>query len=209
MYIVKYNDDIEMGFPHTHSDTIFLTGKFVKTIISAYDSEKKVFICANGGGVSAVENFVVDMNMHPFVSEDKGAQTIPRNKFKCVSLCSDNASITGIGNDLGFRYIFSEQLKYQGGEGDVIFGMSGSGNSKNVLEAFRVGKEKGMKNILVTRNSINNCNEFADLTISLEGASQFPGQTGGNNNNFHFEDFLSKLTHIAVGLLKEKVHNEN
>ena len=62
---------------------------------------------------------------------------------------------------------------------------------------------------IVTRNKENKCNQYADLTISLEGTSEFPGQTGGNNNNFHFEDFLSKLTHIAVGLLKEKVNNEN
>ena len=182
---------------------------FVDIVFEAYENEKTIFACGNGGNVASVQNLVVDMNMHPFVSEDKGVQTIPRNNFKCVSLCSDQATITGVSNDLGFRFIFSEQLKYQGGEGDVVFGMSGSGNSKNVLEAFRVGKEKGMKNILVTRNSINNCNEFADLTISLEGTSEFPGQTGGNNNNFHFEDFLSKLTHIGVGLLKEKVHNEN
>ena len=66
-----------------------------------------------------------------------------------------------------------------------------------------------MKTILVTRNVVNNCNEFADLTISLKGTSEFPGQTGGNNNNFHFEDILSKITHISVGLLKEKVYNEN
>ena len=182
---------------------------FVDIVFEAYENEKTIFVCGNGGNVASVQNLVVDMNMHPFVSEDKGVQTIPRNNFKCVSLCSDQATITGVSNDLGFRFIFSEQLKYQGGEGDVVFGMSGSGNSKNVLEAFRVGKEKGMKNILVTRNSINNCNEFTDLTISLEGTSKFPGQTGGNNNNFHFEDFLSKLTHIGVGLLKEKVHNEN
>ena len=182
---------------------------FVDIVFEAYENEKTIFACGNGGNVASVQNLVVDMNMHPFVSEDKGVQTIPRNNFKCVSLCSDQATITGVSNDLGFRFIFSEQLKYQGGEGDVVFGMSGSGNSKNVLEAFRVGKEKGMKNILVTRNSINNCNEFTDLTISLEGTSNFPGQTGGNNNNFHFEDFLSKLTHIGVGLLKEKVHNEN
>ena len=182
---------------------------FVDIVFEAYENEKTIFACGNGGNVASVQNLVVDMNMHPFVSEDTGVQTIPRNNFKCVSLCSDQATITGVSNDLGFRFIFSEQLKYQGGEGDVVFGMSGSGNSKNVLEAFRVGKEKGMKNILVTRNSINNCNEFADLTISLEGTSKFPGQTGGNNNNFHFEDFLSKLTHIGVGLLKEKVHNEN
>ncbi len=182
---------------------------FVDIVFEAYENEKTIFACGNGGNVASVQNLVVDMNMHPFVSEDKGVQTIPRNNFKCVSLCSDQATITGVSNDLGFRFIFSEQLKYQGGEGDVVFGMSGSGNSKNVLEAFRVGKEKGMKNILVTRNSINNCNEFTDLTISLEGTSKFPGQTGGNNNNFHFEDILSKITHIAVGLLKEKVHNEN
>ena len=183
--------------------------KFVDMMFEAYEDEKTVFACGNGGNVASVQNLVVDMNIHPFVSEDKGAQTIPRNKFKCVSLCSDQASITGIGNDLGFRFIFSEQLKYQGVQGDIVFGMSGSGNSKNVLEAFRVAKDRGMKTILVTRNSVNNCNDFADLTISLEGTSEFPGQTGGNNNNFHFEDILSKITHIAVGLLKEKVHNEN
>ena len=182
--------------------------KFVDMMFEAYEDEKTVFACGNGGNVASVQNLVVDMNMHPFVSEDKGAQTIPRNKFKCVSLCSDQASITGIGNDLGFRFIFSEQLKYQGVEGDIVFGMSGSGNSKNVLEAFRVARNRGMKTILVTRNSVNNCNEFADLTISLEGTSEFPGQTGGNNNNFHFEDILSKITHISVGLLKEKVHND-
>ena len=55
-------------------------------------------------------------------------------------MCSDQATITGVSNDLGFRFIFSEQLKYQGKKGDVVFGMSGSGNSQNVLEAFRVAK---------------------------------------------------------------------
>ena len=183
--------------------------KFVNMMFDAYENEQTVFACGNGGNVASVQNLGVDMNMHPFVSEDKGVQTIPRNKFKCVSLCSDQATITGVSNDLGFRFIFSEQLKYQGVEGDILFGMSGSGNSKNVLEAFRVARERGMKTILVTRNLINNCNDFADLTISLEGTSEFPGQTGGNNNNFHFEDILSKITHISVGLLKEKVYNEN
>ena len=183
--------------------------EFVDMMFEAYENEQTVFACGNGGNVASVQNLVVDMNMHPFVSEDKGVQTIPRNNFKCVSLCSDQATITGVSNDLGFRFIFSEQLKYQGVKGDVVFGMSGSGNSKNVLEAFRVAREKEMKTILVTRNAVNNCNEFADLTISLKGTSEFPGQTGGNNNNFHFEDILSKITHISVGLLKEKVYNEN
>ena len=182
--------------------------KFVDMVFEAYDNEKTIFACGNGGNVASVQNLVVDLNMHPFVSEDKGKQDIPRNKFKCVSLCSDQATITGVSNDLGYEHIFSEQLKYQGIEGDIFFGMSGSGNSGNVLKAMKVAKEKGMKTILVTRNKENKCNQYADLTISLTGTSEFPGQTGGNNNNFHFEDILSKLTHIAVGLLKEKVHND-
>ena len=82
---------------------------FVDMVFEAYENEQTIFACGNGGNVASVQNLVVDMNMHPFVSEDKGAQTIARNKFKCVSLCSDQASITGIGNDLGFRSIFSEQ----------------------------------------------------------------------------------------------------
>ena len=82
--------------------------KSVDMVFDAYENEQTIFACGNGGNVASVQNLVVDMNMHPFVSEDKGIQTIPRNKFKCVSLCSDQASITGIGNDLGFRFIFSE-----------------------------------------------------------------------------------------------------
>ena len=182
--------------------------KFVDMVFEVYENEGTIFAAGNGGNVASVQNLVVDLNMHPFVSEDKGKQTIPRNNFKCVSLCSDQATITGVSNDLGYEHIFSEQLKYQGDNKDMFFGMSGSGNSGNVLEAMKVAKEKGMKTILVTRNKENKCNQYADLTISLEGTSEFPGQTGGNNNNFHFEDILSKITHISVGLLKEKVHND-
>ena len=141
--------------------------KFVDMVFDVYENEGTIFAAGNGGNVASVQNLVVDLNMHPFVSEDKGKQTIPRNKFKCVSLCSDQATITGVSNDLGYEHIFSEQLKYQGDENDMFFGMSGSGNSGNVLEAMKVAKAKGMKTILVTRNKENKCNQYADLTISL------------------------------------------
>ena len=201
-----YKKESRKVFDEIPSETI---AEFVEMVFEAYQNEATIFACGNGGNVASVQNLVVDMNMHPFVSEDKGSQTVERNKFKCVSLCSDAAALTGISNDLGFEHVFSEQLRYQAHKGDIIFGMSGSGNSKNVLEAFKLGKSFGTKNILVTRNEINKCSEHCDLVISLQGTSLFPGQTGGNNNNFHFEDVLSKLTHIAVGLMKEKVNAEN
>jgi len=182
---------------------------FVKMIFDAYENERTIYACGNGGNVASVQNLVVDLNMHPFVSEDKSSKGKNRNHFKAVSLCSDQAVITGITNDLGYDKIFKAQLEYQAEENDILFGMSGSGNSGNVVEALKYVKSIGMKNILMTRSENTKCDDYADLVLRLTGTSKFPGQTGGNNNNFHYEDCISKVTHMAVGLLKEKVQNEN
>lgn len=178
---------------------------FVDIILEAYDRESIVFACGNGGNVAYVRNLVVDLNMHPFVSEDKGARVAKRNKFHCVNLCDCAATITGISNDLGYEHIFSEQLLYQAKKDDVFFGITGSGNSKNVIKALEYAKQIGMKSVVVTRNEECRAKELADLLIVVRGESTFPGQTGKNNNNFHFEDCISKITHIAVGMLKKKV----
>ena len=184
--------------------------KFVHYIIDAYKNERKVFACGNGGNVASVQNLVLDLNMHPFVSEDKSSHGGTRNKFQAVSLCDSAAAITGITNDLGFEHIFAEQLKYQASEGDILFAMSGSGNSKNVVEALKVAKKVGMVCILMTRNQVTKSDEYVDLALRIGAPlSQFPGQTGGNNNNFYYEDCISKISHIAVGLLKEYVSNES
>ena len=66
-----------------------------------------------------------------------------------------------------------------------------------------------MKCVVITRNEDCKAKELCDLLILVTGDSVFPGQTGKNNNNFHFEDSISKITHIAVGMLKRKVANEN
>jgi len=178
---------------------------FVDIILEAHDRESIVFACGNGGNVAYVGNLVVDLNMHPFVSEDKGARVAKRNKFHCVNLCDCAATITGISNDLGYEHIFSEQLLYQAKKDDVFFGITGSGNSKNVIKALEYAKQIGMKSVVVTRNEECRAKELADLLIVVRGESTFPGQTGKNNNNFHFEDCISKITHIAVGMLKKKV----
>ena len=183
---------------------------FVNLIIKAYKNENKVFTCGNGGNVASVQNLVLDLNMHPFVSEDKSARKGGRNKFQAISLCDSAAAITGMTNDIGFENIFAEQLKYQANKGDILFAMSGSGNSGNVIEALKLAKEMGMICVVITRNINTKSDEYADLTLRITSDnSTFPGQTGGNNNNFHYEDCISKISHIAVGILKQYVENEN
>ena len=183
--------------------------EFLELVIKAYYAEKKIFACGNGGNAAFVGNLVVDLNMHPFVSEDKSSHGGQRNRFHAVNLCDGAATITGITNDLGFNSIFSEQLKYQAEKDDILFCISGSGNSGNVIEAMKYAKNIGMKSVIITRNSPSKAEEFADVLIEIKGNSEFPGQTGNNNNNFHFEDCISKITHIVTGILKLKVTKDN
>jgi D-sedoheptulose 7-phosphate isomerase len=183
---------------------------FLNMVLDAYEKESKIFACGNGGNVASVGNLVVDLNMHPFVSDDKSSRNTSRNKFCSISLCQCPATITGISNDLGFEHIFTEQLRYQGSKGDILLGITGSGNSKNVINALKFAKTVGMKCIVITR-STGHClaDDVCDLVVRVRGESTFPGQTGKNNNNFHFEDCISKITHIAVGILKKRVQDGN
>jgi len=203
-YITAYKEESSSLFSAISNELIL---DFVNIIIDAYVNQSTIFVCANGGGASAAENFVVDMNMHPFVSEDKSQKNkIKRNLFHCVNLSSGPGTLTGIMNDLGADYIYSEQLLYQARPNDVLVLFSGSGNSPNIVKASEVAKSLSLKIVVATRNLYAKCRTNADCFISVDGKnSVFPGQTGSNNNNFHFEDICIKLTHIAVGLLKHYV----
>ena len=171
---------------------------FVNMIIKAYTNENKVFACGNGGNVASVQNLVLDLNMHPFVSEDKSARKGSRNKFQAISLCDSAAAITGMTNDIGFENIFAEQLKYQANKGDILFAMSGSGNSGNVIEALKVAKEIGMICVVMTRNLNTKSDEYADLMLRITSKnSTFPGQTGGNNNNGKLTNGLLRLSNFS------------
>jgi len=139
-------------------------------------------------------------------SEDKSsASKSYRNKFTAISLCNSGGTLTGITNDLGFENIYSEQIKYQANENDVFIGISGSGTSKNIIKGLKCANRMGLKTILITRNDSPEIINELNLLLTIKGDSNFPGQTGKNNNNFHFEDVIIKLSHIACGLLKMHV----
>lgn len=199
-----YKKESKDAFDSIPTEDIY---KFWEIIKYAYETESSVFACGNGGNVASVQNMVLDFNMHPFVSEDKSSRAGKRNKFHAVSLCDSAAAITGMVNDIGFDGIFSEQLKYQGLPGDVLFAMSGSGNSGNIINVIEEAHKIGMVSVLMTRGIDTKAEKKADLVLRVKGFSIFPGNTGGNNNNFHYEDSISKVTHIITGLLKKHVQH--
>ena len=100
--------------------------------------------------------------------------------------------------------MYSAALAPQVSKNDLVMGFSGSGNSKNIVEAFKFAKSKGAKTISISRDG-GKSHEIADLSIIIPGSSNFPGQTGSNDNNFHFEDEVLSINSIIVGLLKLKI----
>lgn len=100
----------------------------------------KIISCGNGGSMCDA--------MH-FAEELSGRYRDNRKAMPAISI-SDPSHISCVGNDYGFDYIFSRFIEGLGNEGDVLLGISTSGNSKNVINAVNAAKEKGMKVICLT-----------------------------------------------------------
>ncbi len=90
-----------------------------------------------------------------------------RRPLKAQALVCDAATVTSLANDYGYEKIFSRQLMANAQAGDIAFGFSTSGNSKNVVEAFKAAKETGMKTIAMTGQGGGKCAELADVLIAL------------------------------------------
>ena len=123
-------------FPHERFEEI------CQTLLSAYHQGKQVFIMGNGGSGSTASHFVCDIN--------KGSCSKLRKRFKVICLNDNIPIILAYANDLSYDKIFVEQLKNYLNEGDIVIGISGSGNSENVLQAVSYAKGKGARTIGLT-----------------------------------------------------------
>ena len=102
---------------------------------AAYQQQKTILVMGNGGSGSTASHMVCDMN--------KGACFQAEKKFRFISLTDCTPMILALGNDVGFESIFVEQVKMYAQPGDVVLGISGSGNSPNVLRAIEYAKRLG------------------------------------------------------------------
>jgi D-sedoheptulose 7-phosphate isomerase len=176
-------------------------------LIQAYEDGSTIYACGNGGNAAYVSNLLTDLSMHPFVSEDKHkVLSYGTKRLRTVHLVDSGSTLTAILNDLGPDNIFRQQLINDGvKKNDIVFGFSGSGNSKNIVEAFDLAKQQQAITIAITRGNGGKLKEIADYCIIIPGSSTFPGQTGGNDNNFHYEDCLSSISHMMTGILRKYV----
>ena len=115
----------------------------------------KVISCGNGGSMCDA--------MH-FAEELSGRFRNDRRGLAALSI-SDPSHISCVANDYGYQYIFSRYVEAVGKKGDVLLGISTSGNSENVIKAVRTAKEKGIKSIVLTGKTGGQLADLADLEI--------------------------------------------
>lgn len=122
-------------------------------------SGKRIFICGNGGSASTAAHFECDFN--------KGVSYAQEIKYDIECLSDNVPMLMAIANDISYDDIFVIPLKNKLKKGDIVIGISGSGNSENVLRAFRYANEVGAETVAFTGYSGGKLKELARRNIHV------------------------------------------
>ena len=154
-------------------------------IVESLKRGGKIISCGNGGSHCDAMHFAEELSGR--YRDDRKA---------LAALCiSDVSHITCVGNDYGFEFIFSRYLEGLGNEGDVLFALSTSGNSANVLRAAEVAKKKGMKVVAMTGKNGGKLAALADVEVRVPH--------GGYADRI--QEIHIKVIHILILLIEARV----
>ncbi len=127
--------EVKSKFFEEEKDTILAASL---EIAKAYHRGRKMLVCGNGGSATDAQHIAVEF-MHPVI--------VGRKALPAICLTNDMAMVTAVANDVGFDDIFTRQIIALGSEGDVLLGISTSGNSGNLGHAFATGRRMKLINI--------------------------------------------------------------
>ena len=117
------------------------TAEAAQLMINCLMNDGKILVCGNGGSAADAQHFAAEMTVR-FEKE--------RMELAAIALTTDTSALTAIGNDYGFDHIFSKQVRALGRPGDILMGISTSGNSANIIEAIHAAHERDMQVIAFT-----------------------------------------------------------
>lgn len=163
--------------------------KIANVCIEALQNGHKVIWCGNGGSAAQSQHLAAEL---------VGRYKINRPAMNSISLTVDTSNLTAIGNDYGYDVIFSRQLEGVGQKGDVLIGLSTSGNSKNVLLAFEQAKKMGITTVALIGQKDGAMKLLADYCI------QVPAMTSA-----HIQEMHITVGHLICDLIEKEIYGEN
>jgi D-sedoheptulose 7-phosphate isomerase len=131
----------------------------VETLREAYRNDAQVFAIGNGGSAANASHFAVDLG--------KGASDVLPRRFRVLSLTDNTGWITALGNDYSYEDVFVRQLMNYARPGDVLIGISVSGNSPNCVKALAWARAQGVKTIALVGARRGKMAELADQLVVI------------------------------------------
>ena len=130
----------------------------VSVIVTAFEKGNKVLFCGNGGSAADAQHLAAEFSGRFYIDRD----ALPAEALHC-----NTSYITAVGNDYGYDVIYSRIIKGIGNKGDVLIGLSTSGNSKNIVNAFETAREKEMITIAFTGENGGKLKKLSDFLINV------------------------------------------
>ncbi len=163
-------------------------GDIESAVSACVDSLKaggKIIFCGNGGSAAQAQHLAAEL---------VGRYKLERRAMAALSLTVDTSNITAIGNDYGYDDIFRRQLEGLGRKGDVLIGLSTSGNSRNVVLAFELAREMGVTTVALTGEGGGRMKELADICIAVP-----------SKETNHIQEMHIAVGHILCGLVEKSL----
>ncbi len=125
-------------------------------VVDTLKRGNKVLICGNGGSAADAQHMAAELT---------GRYKTERRGLPSIALTTDTSALTAIGNDYGFDRVFDRQVEALAQKGDLLIGISTSGNSANVINAFNVAKDFGCTTLGLSGRDGGAMNEICDLNV--------------------------------------------
>jgi D-sedoheptulose 7-phosphate isomerase len=159
--------------------------RIVPLLLGARSEGRTIFFFGNGGSASTASHFVVDIGKATIRGDGR--------RFRCVALVDNVESVTAWANDTEYSRVFSEQLRTLCQPGDVAVGISGSGNSPNVLEAVKLARALGLSTVGLTGMGGGKLKDLVDVPVVVP-----------SNSMQHIEDVHLLLCHLLTAYLRDE-----
>ncbi len=170
-----------------NSELITAIDKAVELIVTAFQQGNSVYFCGNGGSAADAQHLAAEFSGR-FYSDRKA---LPAEALHC-----NTSYLTAVANDYSFDVIYSRMIDGIGKEGDILAGLSTSGNSVNIIKAFEKAKEKKMITIGFTGKSGGKMKDCSNLLINIP-----------STDTPRIQESHIMVGHIICQLVEEKIFN--
>jgi D-sedoheptulose 7-phosphate isomerase len=158
----------------------------VEQIVNAFKNGNKVLFCGNGGSAADAQHLAAEFSGRFYTDRD----ALPAEALHCNS-----SYLTAVANDYSYDVIYSRLIKGIGHKGDVLIGLSTSGNSKNIVAAFETAREKEMVTIGFTGSTGGKMKAISDYLINVP-----------SDDTPRIQESHIMLGHIICELVEEKIY---